>query len=105
MTGFTGAGRAQLAAQKASGIPHSSSGLSSVELLQIKTRVQADSERRVLEHARDCLAESWSHDRWPERVGSLEYFTKTLADDLERALAREQEWIAAAAAVAAGQPT
>jgi hypothetical protein len=73
--------------------------------LKIKTEVQAESANRVIERARECLAEPWSHSEWAGRAGSLEYFTRTLADELERVLAREQEWIAAAAATAAGQPS
>ena len=83
-------------------------GLSDAELLKIRTEVQATSARDTLGRARDCLAGPWSHDDWPARVGGLAYFTKTLADELERALAREQEWIQAAAAgqaVTAAAPT
>jgi hypothetical protein len=72
--------------------------LSEAELLAIRTKVQADSARGVLGHARDCLAEPWSHDDWPSRVGSLTYFTRTLADEVERVLEREQEWTRAASA-------
>ena len=85
-----------MSARDAAGAPGQ---LSDGELLKIRTEVQAGSARDLLERARVCLAESWSHDDWPTRVGSLAYFTKALADEVERVLKREQEWIRAA-----GQP-
>ena len=72
-------------------------GLSDAELLKIRTEVQASSAREQLERARACLAEPWTHDELPYRVGSLGYYAKALADELERVLEREQEWIRAAA--------
>ena len=72
------------------------SGLSDAELLKIRTEVQAQAARDELGRARACLAEAWTHDDWPSRVGSLQYYAAALADELERALAREQEWVRAA---------
>ena len=67
--------------------------LPEAELLAIRTGVQATVARDTLERARACVAESWSHDNWPARVGSLAYYVKALADELERTLEREQEWV------------
>ena len=72
-------------------------GLSDAELLKIRTEVQADSARSVLDRARACLAEEWTHDDWPSRVGALTWHARTLAEELGRVLEREQEWIRAAA--------
>lgn len=82
-----------MTARNTSGVPGQ---LSDAELLKIRTEVQAESARDALERARACLAEEWAHDDWPSRLGSLQYYTKTLADELERVLEREQEWIRAA---------
>jgi hypothetical protein len=80
-------------------------GLDDRRRMQIRTEVQVESAGRILGRAREYLAKPSNYeDAWPARVGSLEYFTRALADELERVLAREQEWIAAVAAVAAGQP-
>jgi hypothetical protein len=76
-------------------------GLSDAELLKIRAEVQADSARSVLGRARGCLAGPWSRDDYPSRVGSLQYYTEALADELERVLEREQEWIRAAPLTAA----
>ena len=72
-------------------------GLSDAELLKIRTEVQADSARSVLDRARACLAEEWTHDDWPSRVGVLTWYTRSLAEELERVLERELEWARAAA--------
>jgi hypothetical protein len=66
--------------------------------LKIKTEVQIESAGRILGRAREYLTKSADYDAWPARVGSLEYFTRALADELERVLEREQEWIRRAAA-------
>jgi hypothetical protein len=71
--------------------------LGAAELLKIRTEVQAGSARSLAGSARDCLAETWTHDKWPARVGALTYFVKALADEVERTLEREQEWARAAA--------
>jgi hypothetical protein len=73
-----------------------SGGLSEGELLKIRTDVQATAARDTLGRARACLAEPWTHEDWPSRVGGLQFYTEALAAELERALEREQEWIRAA---------
>ena len=67
--------------------------LSENELLQIQTEVQADSARFTFARASACLAEGWSHDDWPSRVGSLQHYVGALASELERTLEREQQWM------------
>jgi hypothetical protein len=78
-------------------------GLSDAELLKIRTEVQAETARGTLERARVSLAEPTSHENRPERLGSLQYFTEALADELERTLEREQEWIRAAGQLTGAQ--
>jgi hypothetical protein len=75
--------------------------LGAAELLKIRTEVQAGSARSLAGSARDCLAETWTEPH--SRIGSLTYFTRTLANELERALEREQEWVRAATPDASGQ--
>jgi hypothetical protein len=70
--------------------------LSDAELLKIRTEVQATAARDEFSRARACVAEEWTHDDWPSRVGSLQYYADALANELGRTLDREEEWIRAA---------
>ena len=45
--------------------------------------LELDAAGLLLADARGCLAEEWTHDDWPSRVGSLKYFTDTLAGVVE----------------------